>query len=130
MNINVTVNTSFSAILIMNIKDSSMTNVKVQVNIANCIHYINCSVEICGLQVVIHFYDKMSKRSSLTIESFYYNSNKTCKNYLTCVIAATFLQNKMPEINNRFILQILNSKFHNLKNSRVLCIYGETREII
>ena len=129
MNVNVTVTTSFTGVLIMNIKDSSMVNVKVQVNIVDCTPFINHSVEICGLQVIVYFYDNMSKRSSLTIESFHYNSNKTCENSSLCVIAAKFLQNKTPEIKNRFMLQILNSVFSNLKNSSILCSYGETKEI-
>ena len=129
INVNATVTSSFTGVLIMNIKDSSMVNVKVQVNIVNCTPFINHSVEICGLQVIVHFYDNVSKQSSLTIESLYYNSNKTCENSSFCVIATIFLQNKTPEMKNRFMLQIFNSVFNNLKNSSILCSYGETKEI-
>ena len=132
MNINATVNINFTAILAVNLKDKSkMFNVKVQVNTFNCILFINHSLEICGLKVVVHQYDKnmMCNNGSLTIEHFLYNNENSCENYSFCAIVTLFLENKKHDIANRFDLEILNSVFHNLKNSSILCSCGETKEI-
>ena len=129
MNINVTVNTSFTGILIMNVKDKSiMINVKVQVDIFNCPTFNNHPTEINGLKVLVHFYDRISKYGLLIIDNFYYNNNKTCENHLVHIIATMFLRNCGYLTNNRFWLEILNSVFKHLKNSTVLHIYGETIE--
>ena len=133
MNINATVSINFTAILTVNLKNKSkMFNVKVQVNTFNCIPFINHSVEICGLKVVVHQYDTnmMYEEGSLTIEHFLYNNENSCENYSFCLIVTLFLQNKIPNIANRFELEIINSVFSNLKNSSILCSCGETRQII
>ena len=128
MNINVTVNTSFTGILVMNVKDKSkMINVKVQVNIFNCPTFSNHPTEINGLRIVVHFYDRISEYGLLTIDNFYYNNNKTCENHLFHIIATMFLRNCRDYTMNTFRLEILNSVFSDLKNSTVLHICGETR---
>ena len=129
MNINVTVHTSFTGILIMNVKDKSkMINVKVQVNIFNCSTSNNHPTEINGLKVLVHFYDKLSEYGSLTIDNFYHNNNKTCENHLFHIIATVFLRNCIYHTANKFKLEILNSVFSDLINSSVLHIHGETKE--
>ena len=86
MNINVTINTSFIAILVVNANDVKITDVKVQVNIINCATFSNDLTEINGLKVFVHFYDRISEKGSLIIEKFYYKNYRTCKNHLLCVI--------------------------------------------
>ena len=129
MNINVTVNTTFTGILVVNVKDKSkMINVKVQLNIFNCPTFNDHPTEINGLKVLVHFYDKISEYGLLTIDNFYYNNNGTCENHLFHIIATMFLRNCIYNTMNKFKLEILNSVFNDLKNSTVLHIYGETRE--
>ena len=128
MNINVTVNTSFTGIIVVNVKDrSKIINVKVQVISHNCTTFNNHPIEINGLRVFVHYYDKISKYGSLTIENFCYNNYKPCESHLLCVIVTLFLKN-YDVSKNQFILTILNSVFGNLKNSRALCSYGVTTE--
>ena len=75
MNINATVNTSFTGIIVVNVQNrSKIINVKVQVNSHNCTTFNNHPKEINGLRVFIHHYDKISKYGSLTIENFCYNN--------------------------------------------------------
>ena len=62
MNINVTINTSFIAILVVNANDVIMIDVKVQVNIFNCATFSNDLTEINGLKVFVHFYDRISEK--------------------------------------------------------------------
>ena len=126
LNINATVNISFTAILIMNIKDSSLVNVRVQVNSLNCTTFNNHSIEISGLKVFISLYDKMSDSGSLTVDNFYYSNYKMCEHHLVCVIITMLLLNDRHDVKNRFTIQILNSKFSHMKNSSVLCSFVET----
>ena len=128
MNINVTVNTSFTAILVVNIKDvSKMINVKVQINSHNCAIYKH-PIEINGFKVLIYLYDKISDSGSLMVDNFYYSNYKTCEHHLLCVIVTMLLQNHRLDAQNKFWLYILNSAFSNSKNSSILCSYGETME--
>ena len=129
MNIKVTVNKSFVAILIVNVKgNSEIIDVKVQVNSSNCTAVSSHPTEINGLKIHVYFYDKVSKSGSLTIDNFYYKHYRSCTNHLMCVIVALFLRNHRYNIANRFILRIHNSIFNNLINSSILCSYGETEE--
>ena len=130
ININVTVSTSFTAILIVNAKDdSTMIDVKVQINSFNCTAFNNHPAEINGLKVIVHFYDQISKYGSLTIDNFYSSNYKPCEHNLHCVIVAMLLRNDRHDKMNNFTLTILNSVFSDLINSSILCIYGETVEI-
>ena len=130
MSINVTVITSFTAILIVNIKDvSKMINVKVQVNSHNCTYINKRPIEINGLKLFICFYDKISDSGKLTVDNFYYSNDETCEHYLLCVIVTMLLQNDRYDVKNKFTLEIRNSIFSNLKNSSALCSYGESMEI-
>ena len=128
MNINATVNTSFAGIIIMNVKDTSLVNVKVQVNSLNCTTFNNHPIELNGLKVFVYSYDRISIRGSLTIDNFYYNNYKPCEHHLLCVIVTMLLLNDEYYVMNKFRLEILNSVFRNLKDSSVLCCYGETIE--
>ena len=71
MNINATVNTSFTAFLIVNVKDSSLVNVKVQVitHTDYCATFNNHPKEINGLKLFVYFYN-ISGSGSLTIDNF------------------------------------------------------------
>ena len=71
MNINATVNTSFTAFLIVNVKDSSLVNVKVQVitHTDYCETFNNHPKEINGLKLFVYFYN-ISGSGSLTIDNF------------------------------------------------------------
>ena len=129
MKINATVNTSFTAILIVNIKNSSkVINVKVQVNSVNCTVFNNNPIEISGLKLFVYLFDKISDLGSLIIDNFFFNNNKTCKNYWLCVIVTEFFKNHRQITKTSYTLEILNSAFSNLKNSSALCSYGETKE--
>ena len=129
MKINATVNTSYTAILIVNVKDvSKVIDVKVQIYTVNCTTLNNHLAEINGLKVFVYFYDKISKFGLLTIDNFFYNNYKACENYLFCVIVTMCLQNDKNNTEDIFKLEIINSIFSNLKNSSVLCSYGETME--
>ena len=130
MNINVTVNTSFTAILTVNVKDSSLVNVEVNINPLNCITYNKYPMEISGLKVFVYFYDNILSNNSglLIVDNFYYSNDKTCEHHLLCVIVTTLLRNDRLDAKNMFTLEILNSVFSNLKNSSALCSYGESME--
>ena len=126
MNINVTINTSFIAILVVNANDVKMTDVKVQVNIFNCATFSNNLTEINGVKVFVHFYDRISEKGSLIIENFHYKNYRTCKNHLLCVIVIMYLQNDKHDTANGYRVELLNSDFSSLKNSSILCAYGGT----
>ena len=126
MNINVTINTSFIAILVVNANDVKMTDVKVQVNIFNCATFSNNLTEIIGVKVLVHFYDRISEKGSLIIENFYYKNYRTCKNHLLCVIVIMYLQNNKHDTANSYRVELLNSDFSSLKSSSILCAYGGT----
>ena len=126
MSINATINTSYTAILIVNVKDNSkIIDVKVRVN---CIIFNNHPTEISGLAVLVYFYDRISKYGLLTVDNFYYSNYKTCEHHSLCVIVSMLLVNDRLGEKNKFTLQIVNSVFSTLKNSSVLCIYGEIME--
>ena len=126
MNINVTINTTFIAILIVNANDVIMTDVKVQVSIFNCAAFSNDLTEINGLKVYVHFSDRISEKGSSIIENFYYKNYRTCQNHLLCVIVIMYLQNDKRDTANGYRVELLNSDFSSLKNSSVLCAYGGT----
>ena len=126
--INTTVNTSYTAILTVNVRDSSLVNVTVQVGFLSCMTFSNYPTEISGLKVYVYFYDRISESGLLKLDNFSYNNYKTCENYLFCVIVTLFLHNDRHNTKNAFWLKILNSDFKNLENSSVLCSYGETIE--
>ena len=130
MNINATINTSFIGILIVNVKKSEIINVKVRLQTFNCSTFNNGLIEINGLRVIVHFYDRISTFGSVTIDNFYYKNYKSCENHdhLSCVIVTLFLRNDRDNINNSFYLIILNSVFSNLTNSSVIRSYGVIME--
>ena len=71
MNINVTVNKSFTGILIVNVKErSKMINVKVRIKTFNCSTFNKDLIEINGLRVIVHFYDRISTFGFVTIDNF------------------------------------------------------------
>ena len=130
MNINTTVNTSFIGILIVNVKNSEIINVKVRLQTFNCSTFNNGLKEINGLRVTVHFYDRISKIDSVTIDNFYYKNYKSCENHdhLSCVIVTLFLRNHNDDAKNTFYLRVLNFAFINLTNSSVMCSYGVIKE--
>ena len=95
MNINATVNTSFIAILTVNVKNSSkLIDVKVQVNTLNCTISSNYHTEMVGLKIIVYYYDRISESGSLTINNFHYNNHKPCVKHFLCIIDTVFLQNE------------------------------------
>ena len=131
MNINAAVNTSFIGILIVNVKDNSkIINAKVRVETFNCSTFNNHLIEINGLRVIVHLYDRISTFGLVTIDNFYYKNYKSCENHdcLLCVIVTLFLRNSNDAAKNNFHLYILNSAFSNLINSSVICSYGVIKE--
>ena len=91
ININATVNTSFTGVLIVNVKErSEITDVKVQVNFHNCKSFLHHPIEISGLKLIVCFYDRISTYGLLSIDNFYYNINKPCENHLLCVSHTVF----------------------------------------
>ena len=128
MNINATVNASFTAILVVNVKHTLLDNVEVQLNSLNCTTFNNQPIELSGLKVILYFFDRLSEHGSLTIDNFCYNSYKMCENHSLCVILTMLLLNDKHDVKNRFELKILNSVFRNLKDTSVLCCYGEINE--
>ena len=132
VNINATVNTSFIGILIVNVKDNSeIINVKVILKTFNCSTFNNHLIEINGLRVIVHFYDRISTLGIVTIDNFYYKNYKSCENHdlLSCVIVTLFLRNDYHDAaKNTFYLDIYNSAFSNLTNSSIICSYGVIKE--
>ena len=98
-------------------------DVKVQVSL-NCTSQ-NYLIQISG--ITAYYSDGIAKESKLMIINFYYNSTyESCTNHFCCVISLLFLDNKEY---NKFVsnheVYIRNSVFSNLKNSSILCYYGE-----
>ena len=123
-----TVMTSFTAILIVNIQDESkIINIKVQINAVSCTIY-NYTVRISG--IVVYFSDGIAKESKLILGNFYYynsNSYESCRNHFHCIINLIFLENdrecqKFP-LNLKIFIR--DSVFSSLKNSSIICYYGE-----
>ena len=122
-----TVMASFTAILIVNIQDlSKIINIKVQINAANCTTY-NYPVRTSG--IVVYFSDGIAKESKLVLGNFYYYSNsyESCRNHFHCIITLIFLENdrecqKFP-LNLKIFIR--DSVFSSLKNSSIICYYGE-----
>ena len=80
-------NISFTAILVVNVKNTSeMNNVKVQVN-SYCTNFNKRPMEISGLKVLLCFYDRISDSGKVTVDNFYYSNYKKCEHHLLCVIA-------------------------------------------
>ena len=129
ISITATIMTSFTAILSVNTQDDSkLINVKVQVISFNCTTVDSHPVQISGL--VAFYSDDINKESKMTITSFYYNNSYTsCANHFHCVVVLLFLENIDCKEKDNFVLNpavlIENSVFSNLKNSSVLCYYGE-----
>ena len=70
MNIKVTVNKSYVAILIVNVKGTSeIIDVEVQVNSSNCTAFSRHPTEVSGLKILVYFYDKVSKSGLLTTDN-------------------------------------------------------------
>ena len=131
MNINAIVNTSFTSILIVNVKDKSeIINVKVRLKMFYCSTYNKHLIEINGLRVIVHFYDRISRFGLVTIDNFYYKHYKSCENhdYLLCIIVTLFLRNNDDDAKNSFHLKLLNSAFSNLTNYSIICSYGVIKE--
>ena len=131
MNINATINTSFIGILIVNVEGKSkIINAKVRLKTFNCSTFNNYLIEINGLRVIVHFYDRISTSGSVTIDNFYYKNYKSCENHdhLSCVIVTLFLKNDNDNAKDIFRLEVLNSTFINLTNSSVICSYGVIKE--
>ena len=87
--------------------------------------------EINGLRVIVHFYDRISPFSLITIDNFYYENYKSCENHdhWLCVIVTLFSRNDYyDDAKNNFYLNILNSAFSNLVNSSVICSYAAIKE--
>ena len=126
-----TVMTSFTAILIVNMQDiSKLINVKVHISTFNCTMYqYNRSVRNSGIVIYYSDQDRIAKRIKLTINNFYYNNTayKSCINHFHCVITILFLESGKKNKNFALDLEIRiqNSVFSNLKNSSILCYYGE-----
>ena len=126
-----TVMTSFTAILILNMQDiSKLINVKVHISTFNCTMYqYNRSVRNSGIVIYYSDQDRIAKRIKLTINNFYYNNTayKSCINHFHCVITILFLESGKKNKNFALDLEICiqNSVFSNLKNSSILCYYGE-----
>ena len=128
MNIIATVITNFTAILIVNTQgDSKIINIKVKINSS----FISDTVHISGL-VVYYRNGIFNAENKLTITNFFYNNNynTACENHFNCIVVLLFLYNNIKhKHHNKFNLHdqvhIQNSIFSNLKNSSILCYYGQ-----
>ena len=74
----------YTAILTVNIRDSSLVNIKVQVNSHNYTNFDNYPTEISGLKVSFCFYDKITNVGFLKVNKFYFSNDKTCEHHLLC----------------------------------------------
>ena len=117
--------TSFSAILIANIQNvSKIVDVKVHINSFKCTTY-NYPIQICG--IIIYHNIGITDESKLIIDNFYYNTHESCVYHFHCIISLLFLENDGESMKSALIFKIFiqNSIFSNLKNSSILCYYGE-----
>ena len=124
MDVIATVMTSFTAVLIVNIQnESKITNIKVHISCTMCNH----TIRISG--ILVYYSDGIANNGNLTIGNFYYNNTcKSCKNDFHCVITLLFLgSNEKIKFATKLDILIQNSTFNYLKNSSILCYYGETR---
>ena len=129
IDVTTTVTKSFTAILIMNVQNASnIADVKVEVSSLNCAGNDH-PVRISG--IVVYYSDSIAHRSTLTIKNLYYNNTyESCTNHFHCILTLLFLQNNEKRIEfdlniSRIEIYIKNSVFNNLKNSSILCYYGE-----
>ena len=126
MNIIATVMTNFTAILIVNTQgDSKISNIKVKTS------SFKCTIQIRGL---VAYYSEgiFNAESKLTITNFHYNNtyNTVCESLFNCIVVLLFWNNtcnSKKDIHRIEFLQvhIQNSIFNNLKNSSILCYYGQ-----
>ena len=129
IDVTATVMKSFTAMLIVNVQNASnIVDVKVKVSSLNCTGNDH-PVRISG--IVVYYSDGMAHRSTLIIKNLCYNNTlESCTNHFHCILTLLFLQNseKRTEfelIASRIEIYIKNSVFNNLKNSCILCYYGE-----
>ena len=127
-----TVMKSFTAMLIVNVQNvSNIVNVKVKISSLNCAGN-DLPVQISG--IVVYYSDGIAHNSTLRIENLHYNNTyESCTNHFHCILTLLFLQNKEKRIEfelNKISISIIikNSVFNNLKNSSILCYYGEDYE--
>ena len=126
MNIIATVMTNFTAVLIVNTQgDSKIINIKVKTS------SFKCTIQIRGL-VAYYSNGIFNAESKLTITNFHYNNtyNTVCESLFNCIVVLLFRNNKCnskQDIHRIEFLQvhIQNSIFSNLKNSSILCYYGQ-----
>ena len=128
MNIIATVMTNFTTVLIVNTQgDSKISNIKVKTS------SFKCTIQISGL--VAYYSDGIfNAESKLTITNFhYYNNtyNTVCESLFNCIMVLLFWNNtcnSKKDIHRIEFLQvhIQNSIFSNLKNSSILCYYGQS----
>ena len=143
INIIATVITNFTAILIVNTQgDSKIINIKVKINSFNynCTTFSSDPMHISGL-VAYYSGGIFNDDSKLTITNFYYYNtyNTACENHFNCIVVLLFLYNTcnikkhVPRYHSELLLNlqvyIHNSTFSDLKNSSVLCYYGQDDHI-
>ena len=133
MNIIATVITNFTAILIVNTQgDSKIINIKVKINSFN----YNCTTFRIQISRFVAYYSGsiFNAESKLTITNFYYNNtfNTACENHFNHIVVLLFLYNICNDAYRSKFLDLLyfrvliqNCIFNNLKNSSVLCYYGQ-----
>ena len=132
MNIIATVMTNFTAILIVNTQgDSKIINIKVKIN-------YNCTTFRMHISGLVAYYSGgiFNAESKLTITNFYYNNtfNTACENHFNRIVVLLFLYNTCNDAYRSKFLDLLylrvliqNCIFSNLKNSSVLCFYGQAK---
>ena len=137
MNIIATIITNFTAILIVNTQgDSKIINIKVKTSSFHCTTFSSDPIQISGL--VAYYSDGIfNTESTLTITNFCYNNtyNTACENHFNCIVVLLFLYNTCNNKKHTFRyhselllnlqVHIQNSTFSDLKNSSVLCYYGQ-----
>ena len=131
VNIIATVMTNFTAILIVNTQgDSKIINIKVKINSFN----YNCTTFRMHISGLVAYYSGgiFNAESNLTITNFYYNNafNTACENHFNRIVVLLFLYNTCNDAYRSEFLLLLrvfiqNCIFSNLKNSSVLCYYGQ-----
>ena len=95
----------------------------------NCTTFSSDPIHISGL---VAYYSEgiFNAETKLTITDFYYN-NTVCENHLNYIVVLLFLYNTCYRHKDCILLNlddqihIQNSMFSNLKNSSVLCYYGQ-----
>ena len=123
MNIVATVITNFTAILIVNTQGGSKV---ININSFNCTTLSGGSEHTSGL---VAYYSEgiFNAENKLMITKFYYNNtyNAACENRFNCILVLLFLYNRCNMKKHAHQVHIQNSVFSGLKNSSVLCYYGQ-----